>query len=256
MKNNNIRFCIRCLIALVFFPVLHACTHDYMAYDTELKDGIYLMTADTVRFDFDLSIQGSTYDYILGIRILGMPAEADRAIELVVDDTASTAVEGVHYEWRKAPLITSGEIQTMLPITLIRDRDTSLAAHPVVLTLQLKENEAFRLLPGMAHRTTLIISSEAASQPFWWQISILGPYSEQLHRDFLYYYKQIEAQNPTLFATLSASLGENLDGNMMALLMMWGTYRIPLMKYVVMPMYEYYQQYPDPRVQIPEPSYN
>ena len=241
-----------CLLA-VSLLLAGACSRNYLEYDTNLKDGVYLRGRDSVQYSFGIEVQG-TYDYLLGVALVGMPADRDRKIEIEVVDTATTAREGIHYEMQDDGILKAGEVSKMIRITLIRDKDTTLAERPVTLTVRLNENENFRLLPGMLSRVTLTFSDQVQSRPVWWKENYLGPYSDRLLRDFFHYYWKIEEVNPLLYARMEGELGKYLD-NLRPTLTMWTDYRIPLLKYVVTPMYEYYEKNPDPDVQIPEPKF-
>lgn len=244
------QFCLLAVSALL----LGACSRDYLEYDTNLKDGIYLSSSDTVQYFFGIEVQGNTYDYLLRVSLMGMPSDEDRKIDFEIVDTATTAIEGVHYEILDDGLLKKGEVSKWIHITLIRDKDPDLTERPVTLTVRLHENENFRLLPGMSSGFTLIFSDQAQSRPIWWKDEYLGPYNDRLLRDFFHYYWKIEEENPGLYATMENALGKYLDRTMPTLTM-WSTYRIPLLKYIVTPMYEYYEKNPDPNVKIPKPSF-
>lgn len=231
-----------------------ACSRDYLEYDTGLKDGIYLKTSDTINYTFGLEVQGSTYDYPLIAALVGMPSDKDRTIGFEVVDTATTAVQGVHYELIDDGVLKAGEVKKLIYITLIRDKDEALKGRPVTLTVRLTENENFRLLPGMTSEATLIFSDQESPQPIWWKIEYLGPYSERLYRDFMHYYWKIEEVNPSLYTTMEDKLGKYIEKTRPSLTM-FSEFRIPLLKYVISPMYEYYEKNPDPNVKIPKPQF-
>lgn len=254
MNENKVYIIEQFCLLAVSVLLLGACSRNYLEYDTNLKDGIYLSSSDTVQYSFGMEVQGNTYDYLLRVSLVGMPSDEDRKIDFEVVDTATTAIEGVHYELWDDGILKKGEVTKWIPITLIRDKDTTLTKRSVALTVRLNENENFDLLPGMSSELTLIFSDQAQSRPIWWKDEHLGPYNDRLLRDFFHYYWKIEEENPGLYATMENELGKYLD-RAMPTLKMWSTYRIPLLKYIVAPMYEYYEKNPDPNVKIPKPSF-
>lgn len=256
MKMNKI-CCMKWLCILIVLTWTGgACSRDYLEYDTKLKDGIYLMTSDTANYTFGLEVQGSTYDYLVITALVGMPSDKDRAIGFEVVDTATTAVKGVHYELNDDGVLKAGEVRKSIRMTLIRDKDELLKERPVTLTVRLTENENFRLLPGMTSKSTLIFSDQGLLQPLWWNVNIkyLGPYSERLYRDFMHYYWKIKEVNPSLYTTMEEKLGKYIEKTKPSMTM-FSDFRIPLLKYVISPIYEYYEQNPDPNVKIPKPQF-
>ena len=68
---------------------LYSCSTDYMAYDVELKDGIYF-ASDSFNYQFGMQ-KGEDFAYDMTVCVLGTPKDHDRVfgVELVADETTA-----------------------------------------------------------------------------------------------------------------------------------------------------------------------
>ena len=81
------------VVVVMSMAGLYSCSTDYMAYDVELKDGIYF-ASDSLNYQFGMQ-KGEDFAYDMTVRVLGTPKDHDRVfgVELVADET--TAKEGI-----------------------------------------------------------------------------------------------------------------------------------------------------------------
>lgn len=234
---------------------LHACHTDYLDYDTGLKDGVYF-TSDSVHFQFGMN-KGEDFNYNIAVRILGLPKNHDRAFDVEWIEEGTTAKKGLHYDLPEDLVIPAGQTAGNISFVLHRYLDPELAEKPFVIKMRLKENENFRVV--MLDSCKFEFSDEEMPRPVWWSEHYLGPYSQLLMIDILNSYWDLEETRPALFERIAAMYGRNLLG--------WyddpkgSQYpqfpvqqRVAFVKYVITPVYEYYQEHPHEGIDIPEPE--
>ena len=90
LAQNYIKF----VIVLMCMTGLYSCSTDYMAYDVELKDGIYF-TSDSLNYQFGMQ-KGEDFVYDITVRVLGTPKDHNRVfeVELVADETTAKEENG------------------------------------------------------------------------------------------------------------------------------------------------------------------
>ena len=77
------------VVVVMSMAGLYSCSTDYMAYDVELKDGIYF-ASDSLNYQFGMQ-KGEDFAYDMTVRVLGTPKDHDRVfgVELVADETTA-----------------------------------------------------------------------------------------------------------------------------------------------------------------------
>lgn len=242
--KSNIVYAVLILCGL--FVLSAGCHSDYLGYDTDLKDGIYF-GGDSLNFKFGMS-KGEDFDYTMQVVVLGLPRDEDRefVIEVVADSTS--AVEGLHYEIPTHFIVKAGLVVGDIPLVLHRYKDPEITKRDFVLQLQLKENDCFRLV--MQSECKLVFSDTELPQPRWWHDGYFGPYSQLLMMDIFFYYWQLEETHPLLYERIVDEYGKNLEKA-------FGfpfQQKIAFIKYIITPAYQYYQEHPNERVDIPDPD--
>ncbi|MBR5351278.1 MAG: DUF4843 domain-containing protein [Prevotella sp.] len=117
------------------------------------------------------------------INLLGNPSPQDRIVKIHVDESLTTAKEGLHYATlQNEYIMKSGEMQISVPI-IVYKKDEGLNSKAVVLALQLDESADFDL--QFPNRTTAkLFISNIISKPSYWDSSYLtwtfGTYSNRL----------------------------------------------------------------------------
>ena len=183
------------VVVVMSMAGLYSCSTDYMAYDVELKDGIYF-ASDSLNYQFGMQ-KGEDFAYDMTVRVLGTPKDHDRVfgVELVADET--TAKEGLHYELSKSFIIPANKIIGKISFVLHRYLDPEITQHPFVIKMKLVENDDFRLVMG--NECKLEFSDTELPRPRWWSERHFGPYSQMLMMDIYNYYWDLETTHPLLF---------------------------------------------------------
>lgn len=128
-----------------------------------------------------------TYTVPITVKIMGYVTDYDRPFTLKVDEQASTAVRGTHFDYNETDcVIPAGAAQTNVPVTLYRTDDLVDNRYKVVFYLESNENFTTELeqyksinswsavgdtLCGTRYSITF---SEIYTEPFQWEI-FFGP---------------------------------------------------------------------------------
>lgn len=234
------------------------CDREYLKYDTEKKDCIYMLYGDTIEYAMVAGAPEQEYEYGLAVQVMGMPKPYERNLRLEVIDSLTTAKEGLHYQLKKDNIFPRDTAYSNIYITLFKDKDPGLRENPVVLALRLAESEDFRVVPVEKRFTELylFVSVTPAPKPGWWLDQDLGEYTEQAAFMFMKFFHEMEQKNPVVYKRITDKYGVDLKYvTGFALWQFWNNNRIVIHKYVIRPLYDYYQDHPEPGVNIPEPQY-
>lgn len=253
------------------------CERNYKQYDPQLKDAIYIVHEDKVCYVF---VEGQTSEsiYPVTVKLIGMTRNYEReiAFETLNENTAQL---GVHYDFPESTVLPQDTTEVKINLKLYPDEE--LLNDTVQLFLTLKENEHFRLLNGPDIQTSLriFITMQPQSAPGWWDnntwvgqykgADFLGPYSPELYYQFMHFWGLVKGKNAVLYETIAEDFGEDLnalDYNDFESLIqygLWDSYRVPLLRYVVRPLYDYYynegrfttEELAEKGIEIPEPEY-
>ena len=260
------------LLLVSMVCLLGSCDRDYLRYDTTSQDAIPVVNEDSLFYTF---VEGQTeaIHYPIHLALIGMTRDYDREIAIDMLEM-NTAQRGIHYDLPERILFVRDTTATDINLKLYPY--VGLMGDTVQLFLTLKENENFRLLNGADVRNTfrLFITMQPVSAPEWWYDRalmgtntgemFLGPYSAELYYRFMQFFHKMEDLNPTSYQMIVEEFGEDLDYyDFWMLYGLWDTYEIPLQKYVVRPLYDYYyneglfteEELEDKGIKIPEPNY-
>lgn len=248
MKHiNSINWWI--VLGIVLFS---ACSRDYLRYDTDQKDGVYwTVVGDSLVLGFNSTFLVDSMSLNIYVHVMGMPQDYDRAVGVELIDSLTTGEENIHYFLGKEVIVKAGEVETYLPLILYRNRDPEAFYKRVSIGFRLKANEHFELVPGMAGGTPfrVLLQLQQVARPIWWSDTYLGSFSEELYGAFMNQLASLETTNPTIYKTLYSYLsGWNAS-------YIWQNYEYVAVKYIVHPLYDYYQENPHPDVNIPMPKY-
>lgn len=240
----KMKLLILCLPLLFCF----CCSRNYLDYDSTLKDGIYFASNDSLAYTFGLETR-DTVPYPILVSVMGMPSDYDRTFTVELNEEGTDAKEGINFDYVKTFSIKKGSVGDTLHVFLYRYLDEELVKRPVKVEFRLLENEYFR--PVMLTGVSLNISDGEMPEPKWWATVYfyLGPYSQRLYLKILEQYHELKVTNPSIYDLLVASLGENLEK-------MWGLppkFTLIFRKYVLAPVYDYYQENPNDNVKLPNP---
>ena len=119
----------------------------------ELGDMVYVYKdpnntkKDSTTYSFAVKPNSLTVDTVkIPVRIMGIAKGYDREVKLIAVDTASTAVEGVHYDFLPYK-IPAGAYSALLPVVIKRTPDMKTQS----FTLMVKIVESKDFLPGVAN---------------------------------------------------------------------------------------------------------
>lgn len=246
MKHKNI------LWLLVGLMLCSGCGREYLTYDSKAKDRLYMLDQDTLHFYFDKLDLRDSVEMFSDVYVLGMPVDYDRVVNVRIIDSLTTAKEGVHFFMRNV-VIKAGEVTGKISWTFFRTRDPKLEDRCVVVGFCLNKNENFDLLPGQDSCVYYYkIGKYKVDIPAFWNESYLGPYSEGLYAAFLDQYLKLESTNPNVYRILTENYGYKLTE---AGYNLWGNHEYMVVRYIVHPLYDYYEANPDSEVNIPTPKF-
>ncbi len=233
---------------------------DYPTFDDSVID-IYF-TQDSVSYSFGVTPLSTTEHVIkLPVRIIGAPMkDLARNFKIEVVDKRTNAESPLHYTVPEQLTLDKDSVNTFVPVTLKRSDlgDSEWAV-------------AFRLLPNdyfnPTAQTEKEISCEAiitfnniVSKPNWtnwsgnfaWVENYMGPWNPIVYVTFMDFFHQLEEKVPATYKALVERYGENLDQKYNHPYMGpqdfggWDyDFDYTLQKYVLGPMYEYFQAHPE-----------
>lgn len=234
------------------------CERNYLTYNPKEKGVVYVQyheqDRDTLRQYFDALDVMDSIQVSSEIFVMGMPVDYDRVVDVSIVDSLTTAEEYVHFSLGKV-VIKAGEVAGEIPWTLYRTRDPELANHPVLVGFRLNANEYFNLMLG---RDTCIyyyqVRMATVDRPNYWDEAYLGPYSEKLYGAFLNQYLELEHTHPSVYKILTDTYSYKFEDAQQTW-NLWTRHEYMVVKYIVHPLYDYYQANPAPDVDIPTPKY-
>lgn len=176
---------IFCYLSFMLVALAGCAIDEVDTFDTGY---IYVDFGDT---EYDITFQ--TYPgqteivYDLPVKIHGLAASEEREISISVD-TATTAIEGVHYKLDEHYYFSADVIESTIPITLYLTDDMVDTTYTLVLNV----GDIGDALRGEVVQTTLSIDDQLA-QPDWWvdnmyndiYNSFLGTYSREKYQYFI-----------------------------------------------------------------------
>ena len=238
-------------IGVVLSYFLSACHTDYMVYD-EAKDRVYFslnpeLDKNTTVSTFQYWIQGDQLTVSRLAQVLGFPVDRDREIRVEIVDSLTTAIEGQDFVLPEKFIIPAGEVSVTLPvITWNRRQEGDTRPETLCVGLTIVENEAF--IPALGYTLKLCYTHGAVNKPLFWSEARLGTFSVELLNKFLDQYNSLKETDPKVYDAIYQYTGEFWDSSLWS----WpAAVDYLVMKYIVAPLYDYYQKNPNPVVAIP-----
>lgn len=241
---------IHALLLLLSVRFLSSCSEtDYPTFDANAID-IYFM-ADSVNYSFGIVPPEQTeYTVSLPVQIIGAPARQDRKFRVDIVPEETNAQAEVHYRLlEKEMTLTKDSVKGLVPVTLLRQ---NLGETEWKLTLQLKANEHFNPTPQKEQKissTVRVAFNNIVSKPNWKDFNgtlawprQLGPWDPTVYVVFMDYFHRLEQEVPATYKKITDKYGENLDRNFQG----WDySYDYTFTKYILIPMYQYFQDHPE-----------
>lgn len=224
-----------------------SCTNeDYKLYDTTQKDAVFFEykdakeeVTDSVDYVFNYNI-ATSHTIEIPVKLMGMPVNRERKIEVAPVTAETDMVEGTHYTVESS-VLPANELNTTVKVTLLRENDPQLQERSFKLTLELGENDDLRAVGQ--HRFTITFSDiRPTERPSWWTTTSAMPiYSfEAAQVFFKYFYELAPEANRDVFNTMDARYGEYFV-NAVQIQGPFAMYRTFLIRNVLMPMYDDYK---------------
>ena len=245
---NEIRL-LFCLGIIGLSNLLLSCHTDYIKYE-ENKDRVYFSQYQYVKGDasynrFPYWDQGNRLTVSRYLNVMGFPADKDREVQVEIVDSLTTAIEGEDFVLSEKFVIPAGKVSSQLPmITWNRREEGDTRSDTLSVGLMIVENENF--IPTMGYIIKLCYIHGEISKPGFWYDGIFGPFSPGLLYKFLDQYNSLKETNPEVYEILYGYVGED-----------WNIYYWPdavdylISKFIMTPLYYYYQEHPEPGVVIP-----
>lgn len=254
MKKN--RYIFNWCIGLVAGILLTGCEKtDYMTYDPSFM-GVYF-TEDSTRYSFGVTpLDVETYVMKLPVKIMGTPTKEKRVLKFEVVADSSTAIAGKHYRLPAECVIEADSVNGVLELEIIREELGDVQKWR--LMVELLENDNFSPLEKVGARTVAIFSN-VVEPPAWkdwegnptWPDDKLGPWNPVVWVKFMEFFRKIEETNPMTYQMLVKQLGPNLENVEYG----WPyDYDFTFTKYVLIPLYAFFQEHPEYEVEMPNPG--
>ena len=240
------------LLVLCAVCGLHACSEtDYPLFDDSTIN-IYF-TADSVDYSFGIVPLSTTERIVeLPVKIIGAPVAHERSFKLEVVAEKTNADADLQYSIPESLTIAADSINGVVPVTIYR---SNLNEQLWKLTLRLLPNENFMPAPDVDTDMgveAVITFNNVISKPNWknswtgefaWMENYLGPWNPVVYVTFMEYFHRLEEVAPVTYQNLVDLYGENLDNGSFS---GWDwNYTFTLTKYVLTPMYAYFQEHPE-----------
>lgn len=230
---------------------LFSCSEtDYPLFDDSVIN-IYF-TNDSINYSFGISPLSVTEHTIeLPVKIIGAPSSKPRTFKIEVIQEKTNAHENTHYKLPETLEIPQDSVSGIVPITIIREHLDSTQWQVVI---RLIDNENFTPATEVDQKMGAIgtISfNNVVSKPNWfdwsgefgWPTNQLGPWNPTVYVIFMEHFHQLKNKAPMTYQKMIEKYGENLDNGKYP---GWEyDYDYTLTKYILTPMYQYFQEHPE-----------
>lgn len=225
-----------------------SCERDYLLYDNSQKDAVYFdISKDSIHISYGFT-PVTTYESSLKVKLMGVPKSEDRNFRLEVVKENSTAKKDLHYYLPENFVIKANDIDTTLKITFYRNKDANLLTDTVSLHLRLVESDDLKVVGKRDYKISY--TNVQPSSVWWWYPKYLGEYNYDVAVKFIEYFQEMETKNKYIYDMLKGQYGEYLEKKSY-ISVLGGQYRKIFYKYVLIPLYDYYQENPELNVELP-----
>ena len=258
MKTREIVKILKGVMAVWMAWCCLSCDRDYLRYDTNSKDVLYLIGTDSNYVSLNESALVDTATFRVVVALMGMPKDHERSYKIEVIDSSTTAVKDVHYKFPDL-IFPADTVQDYLYITLYRDRDPELKNRRGELAFKLVSSDDFEIIPLSEYKTSvchLFIEYVAVKEPWWWNsVEVLGTYNKKVESKFMELYHEVKQTNPTIYESWEEICVGNFEEYGYAIFDSRYIGQVPVKKYLLFPLYNYFLEHPEPGVEIPKPKY-
>ncbi len=248
------------LLYILLPLLLTSCLNeDYLKYDTNQKDGVYLdytPTTDSVFYNFGFE---SITDYTLYVKcnLMGMPKSYDRKITIKMANgkyagSEFSAAKESYYSVPEEVTLLKDSVSVLIPVLL--KRDAELETNRAIITLQLDSSNDFDVRGHSEY--TITFDDKTPPTPIWWASYSYGAFTKLKGQLFFKYFWDMEKESKSTYDIIVARWGRDLskkpnDYANSPLNVYYSTF----MKYVQLPMWEYSQANPQLNLGISKPNF-
>lgn len=256
---------ILCLAAAVC--AVSACEGTWIMYDQDQKDQLYFEITSAVNLSFSLT-EDQTITHIVPVKMMGMPRDHDRTIQLTFLEPESTlsgdgteivkAAEGRDFTISDL-MIPAGKVSGDIVITINRTEGMKDKIHDIRFAI--KESEDFLPLKADSTKITRILSPVFDIKvsdgeplcPSWWDATTgsgddlkgwtmyAGRFYPAKLRKMLDIYHNVKTKNPIFYEECLEKYGENLDKDGIQKSFFASENPAAWASYVLIPLCEYYK---------------
>ncbi|MFR3329383.1 MAG: DUF4843 domain-containing protein [Odoribacter splanchnicus] len=238
---------------------LSSCSEtDYPVFDDSVID-IYF-NKDSMNYSFGVVALGVTEHTIdIPVKIIGAAVSEDRSFLVEVVSGRSNAKSPDQYTIPTSLVLPADSVNCTLPVTIYRN---TLDTLQWAVAFRLIANEHFTPTSEQEEEISneaIVTFNNIVSKPNWvdrngnfdWPETKLGPWNPTVYVVFMDFFRRMEQTAPATYRNLVERWGENLDQTYND---GWGTYYfgswdyeydLALTKFVLIPMYEYFQEHPE-----------
>lgn len=252
---KNIKYILSPALYLLMLSGLISCDEsDYKSFDTSLSN-IYFPN-DSVFYSFGTtSLTVTSYTLKLPVKILGVPIKEKRTFQIELIQEKTNAKAGEQYILPSELTIEADSVNGIIPLEIMRN--------------QLGEDRwqvGFRLIttpdfiPAKEVGDHIVATfNNIVEPPTWtdwqgkpaWPQERLGVWNPIVWLTFMEYFRKMETTVPVTYHKMVEQFGPDLENV---------TYSWPhdfdysIRKYILIPMYDYFQQHPELKVDMPYPQ--
>ena len=223
---------------------------DYPLFDNSVSN-IYF-TNDSVNYSFGITPLSVTEHVIeMPVKIMGTSATTVRSFKIEIIPEKTNATKDVHFKLPETLEIAKDSINGIVPITLVRK---NLDSTTWQVAVRLVSNEHFSPASNVDKdmgATGIITFNNTINKPNWknWQGNFawpdykLGPWNPIVYVTFMDFFHQLKDKATMSYQKIIEKYGENLDNGKYE---GWEwDYDYTLTKYILIPMYQYFQDHPE-----------
>lgn len=226
-----------------FFGVLiFASCKENIFQPEEFKTGVYFVD-DSIDYSFGITpLEVESRVLELPLLIMGTPQTSDRAFQVEVVSSNTSAVQGLHFDFPSILMVPANSVNGVLPMTIYR---SPLGDEDFKVTFRVVENENFT--PANAELGRLVVTfNNRIEQPNWldwsgqkaWPSSKLGVWNPLVYVKFMELFNEMDITAPNAYASMLELFGGPLLPDFPG---SWAwDYDATLTKHVLIPLYRYF----------------
>lgn len=227
---------------------------DYTRFDSDFT-GIYFQK-DSMHYSFSVTpLDIETYTLQIPVRIMGATSGTERKFKAEIISDRTTAKAGEQYTvFPETFVIPSDSINGVLPVEFIR---SGLSEAVWKLGLRLIPYENFQPTNEKKYEITITFDN-LVTPPDWkdwegnpdWADFALGPWNPNVWIKFMEFFREMEETAPVTYANMVKDFGPNLEKG-------WPwDYETSVKKYILIPLYDFFEAHPEYGAEIPDPQTN